>query len=75
MLNEGIIALRNLTYDYLGIPNLQNEVNLYTFQAPQEESNNVQTELYSKKPIIEKKQEIKHMREMTFNNPQEIEFT
>lgn len=55
MLNEGIIALRNLTFDYLGIPNLQNEVNLYTFQAPQEESNNVQTELYSKKPIIEKK--------------------
>jgi hypothetical protein len=35
MLNEGIIALRNLTYDYLGIPNNQNEVNLYTFQAPQ----------------------------------------
>ena len=35
MLNEGIIALRNLTYDYLGISHIQHEENLYTFQAPQ----------------------------------------
>jgi|688.fasta_scaffold242033_1 hypothetical protein len=55
MLNQGIIALRNLTYDYLGIPINESEVNLYTFQASQEESNNFQSELYSKKPMIDKK--------------------
>ncbi len=75
MLNQGIIALRNLTYDYLGIPINESEVNLYTFQASQEESNNFQSELYSKKPMIDKKQEVKAVREMTFNKIEEIEFT
>ncbi len=75
MLNQGIIALRNLTYDYLGIPINESEVNLYTFQASQEESNNFQSDLYSKKPMIDKKQEVKAVREMTFNKIEEIEFT
>lgn len=35
MLNQGVIALRNLTYDYLGISVNENEGNLFTFQAPQ----------------------------------------